>query len=352
MRFIIALIILLPFTLIKGQLIIQPLNYNNNYVQELLNVNVINSSANELQGILKVKVLSSPGELLLELSSPVLRLRAGVNYQNSNQYYSYKKNFGPAAQNYPLLRQGGELPAGTITICYSIEIVNSEVTDEEICYNQIIVLKTPIVILSNQNNEADCNPLLSWIPTQTSNNIRYNILISENLDNKKSVEELIQGKLAGSRREIFQSFISFSSIISNPKENYFYSWKIQVILHGEILAESEIETFQYKCNQTSDAKLGILDSYVRIKPRPDESFHIQGTTLRLQVPNHTGSSTVSYSIQRMDDLTIAPITGNMTANTGLNYIDLGPLSFTAGKYYLMTLSYIDKSKLYHDFRIP
>lgn len=352
MRYYIIFSIFLFGTILKGQLIVQPLNYNNNYVQELLNVNIINNSGKVVQGVLNVRVFNSPGELLLELRSPVLKLNLGTNYQNSNLYFSCTKEFSRLANNYPFLRQGGELPVGTITICYNITSVNSEVVTEENCYNQINLLKNPITILSNENNEGNCSPFLTWIPTQVSNSIRYNVLISDHLEKKKAIEQLVQGKVTGSRREIIQSSIPLTNIIANPKENYFYSWKVQVILHGEILSESEIESFQYKCNTTSEAKLGITDSYVKVKPKPDESFHVQTSTLRLLVPNHTGSTNVNYSIQRMDDTSIAPVTGNITANAGLNYIDLGSLGLVTNKYYLMTLTYVDKSKLYHDFRIP
>lgn len=59
MRYYIIFSIFLFGTILKGQLIVQPLNYNNNYVQELLNVNIINNSGKVVQGVLNVRVFNS-----------------------------------------------------------------------------------------------------------------------------------------------------------------------------------------------------------------------------------------------------------------------------------------------------
>lgn len=217
---------------------------------DLVQIMVFNNGA-ETNFYIEAQLVNSSNEKLLSVVTSPFLLKKGMNNLTSSQLNISAVNYSSSTQA-NFLKINKRLPTGNFKYCVRIIPVTQFEDGDEYCQefdandNGMLYLIYP----SDEEEIETKNPLLMWMHNEPFNLLApgesFRLLLVE-LEKNQSAESGIQMKSPiFMKNNLTQHQVQYALDAPKLEEGKHYGWKVQKILNGSVVNETEAWKFSLK----------------------------------------------------------------------------------------------------------
>lgn len=305
---VLAIVFLWDIALVQGQISILPVSSNTEqfFLQQAININVINTSINVIKADLDFVLNDINGYSILSISKPGMSFNSGTNQieitltNNSVSNFRFGNN-----HKAEVLRNTGVLPFGQYNLCYFLKAVNSTTLLAEYCEEKNILPFAPPELVQPYNYEEvnTLMPILSWKPPMPllSIPITYLLYLTE-IKLGQSPQEAVERN-----RPLINRKISNETQMIYPNDAFAleggksYAWRISAFSGEYCVGTTETWAFQVAAPKQEEEVEEM--SYSLAKPIPDGNYYFsQKGRVYFAFDNRLSDLQLQYKITPINDI--------------------------------------------------
>lgn len=338
----------------QSQVIINPTFNQSNifFLDQLLQVNVVNPTSTVMTGYLSVDIEDNQGNIILSITSTPMQL--GANAITNASDINWQNNLNLANTSIAnAIGETGKFPFGKYVFCYRfLSSVNAQVLGINCQEKEINIAGLPELISPYNNaNIKSTYPLLTWRPPLplSGQNVTYNLVLTE-LKNGQSYIDAIQSNFPLlKRKNLSQISLNYPPDALPLDEEKEYVWQVTAFYNNIEIGQTDIWKFSFKPTLTKSA-IPADESYRVLKKRKSSDYYVFNGTLYFIFDNRYNETVLEYTIYKEGNpnanITGLPLVQDMGAGTQKIELNLSNVNgIEANSKYVMKV----KDKYEHEY---
>lgn len=246
--------------------------------QDAWNIDVIYSGTSDVNAIIRATIANSQNLTVAVLNSPKFLLKKGYNNLNPDIMMGSSIDYlsGAIAEIEQLT---GSFPSGLYKVCYSISCATPDCDGQgaraiyqetPFCTEYHIENPTPLLLASPDDKAVleFKRPNFYWIPPMPLSNVRgfsYNYTLVEARKDQSCPDAVLGNRPIYKGTDILNTSLNFPGEIDDLDTGKRYCWKVDGMVEGQNVAQSEVWEFTIKPEEEVIPEMVVLKPKKNIK---------------------------------------------------------------------------------------